>query len=156
MRAFLLAGLLSALHLSIALAHGAEAPAEMKQFNIHCPALGLAREFDRAYHQCNNGYENGSCKRFVELFRELLPEYDCQRPFDATPDKKFVVPAIWVIGDAEHEDYVRLLSRMKMPEAKALFASKEFQDTLDGALAEQYLPLSQRAAKHLTRRSGKK
>src|SRR5258706_7928863 len=85
-------------------ASGGDAPAGMTKFNVVCPAERLARQFDRAYHQCSVGYEDGSCETFVRLFRELLPEYDCQRDFDATPEKKYIVPAIWTLGSAEFEE----------------------------------------------------
>jgi hypothetical protein len=139
--------LLPSLQASTALAR--EAPAGMTQFNQTCPAERVAREFDRAYHQCRNGYENGSCQRFVVLFKELLPEYDCQRPFDKANGKVYIVPAIWMLGDAEHEDYVELLSKMKQPQAQALFASKEFRATLDAALAERFWRQSERREKLL-------
>lgn len=78
---------------------------------------------------------------FVSLLRKVLPEYDCQRPFD----RGYIVPALW-LADAAAEDYVRLLSRLDFPEARHLFASKEFREALDGALAEEFGPLSRRAA----------
>jgi hypothetical protein len=144
--------------------YASEAPSSMKQFNVTCPTQKLLPVLDRAYHDCNNGFVNGSCEKFIETFRQLLPEYDCQRSFDATPTKNYVVPAIWLAGDGALEDYVRLLSRMSSPkdkmftdklfkkaslEAKKLFGSKEFQAILDGALAEEYLPLSNKTAKEL-------
>ena len=127
----------------------AEAPLGMTEFNIVCPAKKLQPEFDAAYHDCNNGYENGSCGRFVTLFRELLPGYDCQRSFDSTADKKYVVPAVWLLGDGALEDYVRLLSKLKNTDAIELFASKEFRAVLDGALAEDYAERSRKAEKRL-------
>jgi hypothetical protein len=133
-----------------------EAPEGMVRFNELCPAERLAKEFDRSYHQCKNGYENGSCNRFIKFFQELLPEYDCQRPIDSTPTKKYVVPAIWLLGDAEHEDYVQLLSSMKQAEARTLFASKEFRTTLDGALAERFWAASERTERQLKRAAAKK
>jgi hypothetical protein len=75
-----------------------EAPTSMKQFNVICPALVLLPVLDCAYHECNNGFD-GSCEKFVATLRKLLPEYDCQRPFDATPTQNFIVPAIWLAGD---------------------------------------------------------
>jgi hypothetical protein len=136
-----------------------EAPASMHEFNVKCPTKALAPVLDRAYHECNNGYDiaDGSCQKFVDVYRQLLPEYDCQRPFDAGP-KPYIVPAIWLVGDAAMEDYVRLLWRMAsqkdkmfrdkfsngsfskaVSDARVLFASVEFRNTLDGALAEEYV-----------------
>jgi hypothetical protein len=152
MRPLQLIGFLATSLFTTALAFADKAPAGMTQFNVTCPAKRLAPEIDRAFHQCNVGYADGSCERFVSLFRELLPVYDCQRPFDAT----YIVPAIWVVGDAEHEDYVRLLARMKQPFAQQLFASKEFRATLDGALAEDYGDLSRQRERDLARKAKRK
>jgi len=147
---------------------GKEAPRDMRQFNVSCPAPKLLPVLDAAYHECHNGYVNGSCERFVETFRQLLPEYDCQRPFDATPTQNYIVPAIWLAGDGALEDYVRLLSRMSSSkdklftdklyqkatdEAKKLFGSKEFRNILDGHLAETYRPLSIKVESELRRKN---
>ncbi|MGO8803900.1 hypothetical protein [Candidatus Binatus sp.] len=133
-----------------------EAPTSMKRFNVICPARELLSVLDRAYHECDNGFD-GSCEKFVATFQKLLPEYDCQRPFDATPTQNFIVPAIWLAGDGPLGDYVRLLadlakskgskvSRLYSPEAidaaQRLFGSKEFRQILDGELAEDYLKQS--------------
>lgn len=139
----------------------AEAPATMHQFNVTCPAAKLAPALDRAYHECRNGYDipEGGCPKFLTIFKQLLPTYDCQRPFDASPTKNYVVPAIWLTGDAEFEDYTDLLWRMASRKdrmfgdksfreisdsAQRLFASHEFRDALDGALAEEYLEKSKK------------
>jgi len=144
-----------------------EAPRDMRQFNVTCPAPKLLPVLDAAYHECNNGYVNGSCEKFVETFRQLLPEYDCQRSFDATPTQNFIVPAIWLAGDGALEDYVRFLSRMSSSkdkmftnklfqkatdEAKKLFGSNEFRNILDGHLAEEYWPLSKKVESELQRK----
>jgi hypothetical protein len=144
-----------------------EAPRDMRQFNVTCPARKLLPILDTAYHDCNNGFVNGSCEEFVKTFRQLLPEYDCQRPFDATPTQNYIVPAIWLAGDGALEDYVRLLSRMSSSkdklftdklfqkatdEAKKLFGSKEFRNILDGHLAETYRPLSIKVESELKRK----
>ena len=148
----------------------AEAPADMHKFNVECPAAKLAPALDRAYHECRNGYEiaDGGCPKFLAVFKQLLPTYDCQRPFDASPTKNYVVPAVWLTGDAEFEDYVDLLWRMvsrkdKMfrdkyfrsvsDSAQRLFASDEFRETLDGALAEEYLDRSKRLQRALSKSS---
>lgn len=141
-----------------------EAPQDMRQFNVTCPATTLLPVLDNAYHECSNGFANGSCERFVETFRQLLPEYDCQRSFDATPSRNYIVPAIWLAGSAALEDYIRLLYRMPSSkdkiftqkyfqnattEAKKLFGSKDFQNILDGHLAEEYGPLSKKVENEL-------
>ena len=113
-----------------------------------CPAARLLPEFDATYHECGRGVENGSCKRFVAIFRELLPKYDCRRQFDTEP-----VPAAWIVDSAALEDYVRLLSELRTPDARALFGSKEFREILDGALAEDYGDKSREVEKSLASKS---
>jgi hypothetical protein len=76
----------------------------------------------------------------VKVFQQLVPKFDCQRSFDDAP-----VPALWLADDAALEDYVHLLSRLKTPPAKALFGSAAFRAVLDGALAEEYGPLSHKS-----------
>jgi hypothetical protein len=137
-----------------------EAPPSVHQFNVTCPAPKLLPILDTSYHECNNGYANGSCEKFVETFRQLLPEYDCQRSFDGS----HIVPAVWLAGNGALEDYVRLLwllssSKKKMysdkyykkatMEAKKLFGSAEFRRILDGALAEEYWRRSEQVGKEL-------
>lgn len=139
-----------------------EAPRDMSQFNVTCPAHKLLPVLDAAYHECNKGFVNGSCERFVETFKQLTPEYDCQRSFDATSETNYIVPAVWLAGNGALEDYIALLARMtnrkdKMfsdqwfrkatTEARRLFGSKAFQNMLDGSMAEEYLPLSKRLEK---------
>jgi hypothetical protein len=101
--------------------------------NVECPAPALLPQLDATYHECNHGFQNGSCDRFVDLFRLLLPRFDCQRSFDTSP-----VPALWLADNAAMEDYIHLLSRLNTPAAKTLFGSAAFRDILDGALAEEY------------------
>ena len=143
-----------------------EAPVDMQAFNVTCPAAKLIPVLDTAYHECNNGYvkKGASCEKFVAVFKQLLPEYDCQRPFDTSPTQKYIVPAIWLAGDGADEDYIRLLWRMaskkgkmyrnqwfRKPvyEAKILFASKEFRHILDGAIAEEYVSRSKKMEREL-------
>jgi hypothetical protein len=144
----------------VASAFASEAPREMNQFNVICPAPKLLPALDAAYHECSKGFGNGSCERFVETFKQLIPEYDCQRSFD----KNYIVPAIWLAGSGALEDYIALLARMtsrkdKMfsdkwfrqatTDAKQLFGSEAFQSVLDGHMAEEYGPLSKRLEKEL-------
>jgi hypothetical protein len=109
-----------------------------------CPAGRLLPEFDAAFHECGRGFENGSCKRFVAIFRELLPKYDCRRSFDTDP-----VPAAWIANSAALEDYVKLLSELRTADARELFGSKAFREILDGALAEDYGEKSRAVEKSL-------
>ena len=122
------------------------------QSNVTCPASRLLPTLDAAYHQCDHGFENGSCETFVQTLQRLLPKYDCQRSFDNSP-----VPAVWLAGDAELDDYVHLLWLLSsstdkrfagtsfsnaINDAKKLFSSKEFRNILDGELAEDYMARS--------------
>jgi hypothetical protein len=143
-----------------------EAPTSMKRFNVICPARELLPMLDREYHECDNSFD-GSCEKFVATFRKLLPEYDCQRPFDATSTQNFIVPAIWLAGDGPLDDYVRLLadlakskSRLYSPEAidaaQLLFGSKEFRQILDGELAEDYLKQSIAVERRLEQKDRRK
>jgi hypothetical protein len=125
------------------IAGGRKAPPNMQAFNVTCPAKALLPKLDFQYHRCHIGDEE-SCAQFVSLFRHAIPEYDCQRSFD----QDYIVPALW-LADAATEDYIRLLSHLRSPAARELFASEEFRSVLDGALAEEFGPLSRRAAKRL-------
>jgi hypothetical protein len=111
-------------------------PGAARRFNVDCPAKDVLPKLDLEYHRCNHGRRK-SCELFVSLLRQVLPASDCQRPFD----RDQVVPALW-LADAAAEDYVRLLSRLTSPEARRLFASDEFRRVLDGALAEEFGPVS--------------
>ncbi len=116
--------------------------------NVTCPASQVLPGLDSSYHECSHGFQNGSCRKFVHTFTQLLPKFDCQRPFDTAP-----VPAIWLANDAAFEDYVRLLSKLKQPDAHKLFASPEFRAVLDGATAEEYVPLSLKAERDALRQA---
>jgi hypothetical protein len=141
-------------------AFSSEAPKDMTQFNVRCPAKEIAPVLDHAYHECNNGMirpDYDGCGVFLSSFEKLLPEYDCQRPFDFTPSKKYIVPAIWLVGDGEFEDYLKLLARISLGKdrmfskpvyrhvvksAQKLFISETFRAVLDGCYAEEFRPLS--------------
>jgi hypothetical protein len=111
--------------------------------NLECPAAALVPQLDANYHECGQGFKNGSCEKFVGVFKQLLPRFDCQRSFDTSP-----VPALWLANSAAVEDYVHLLSHLNIPTAKHLFASSEFRAILDGTLAEEYVPLSLKAERY--------
>lgn len=125
-----------------------DAPIGMTQFNVTCPAAKLLPQLDAAYHQCGHELQGESCDKFVSLFEQLLPKYDCQRSFDHTKDKNYIVPAVWLSG-AAHEDYVKLLSTLKQKNAKCLFGSAKFRITLDGYVAEEYSGSSKRTGRKL-------
>lgn len=144
----------------------------MHQFNVVCPTSKLLPILDAAYHECSNGIifqGRKDCEKFVETFRDLLPEYDCQPPEDGW--EKYIVPAIWLTGPGALQDYIRLLWRMSsskdklftgkysqpyqkaVAEAKKLFASKEFRRALPADLAEEYFPLSVELESELERQT---
>lgn len=126
------------------LAAGEVAPPSMTEFNVSCPAQELLPKLRAAFLDCRTNSKSISCTEFVGLYRELVPVYDCQRPFDHTTEKDYVVPAIWLAVDSDHELYIELLSRIPSAEAKCLFASAELRKTLDGHLAEMYGAESER------------
>lgn len=94
-----------------------------------------------------------SCEDFVSTFRKLIPEYDCQREFDRTPTKNYIVPAIWLAGDIELENHVRVLASLKLERARRLFGSPEFRKILDGYLAGEFLEVSETIQRQSERRS---
>ena len=120
--------------------------------NEECPFPDVYIEIDRSYHECARGWvkRNASCYFFVDNISILFPRYNCQRSFDTGP-----VPAIWLFGAAA-EDYHRLLYQLALGrdvkfagkwfeevrgKAKAIFLSNDFRSVLDGAIAEEFLPL---------------
>ena len=48
----------------------AEAPAVMKEFNIHCPAPELCPLIDQAYAGCKGTKKDAVCLAFVQLFEK--------------------------------------------------------------------------------------
>jgi len=125
------------------------------QFNVQCPAQRLGPSIDNYYHECHSGVvsirnEYNSCERYLEVFKELMPEYDCARPIDMSGNKKYFVPAIWLLGPGQFSDYHALVHDLvfkKMysrndyakarQEATTLFFSEEFRRVLD-AEGEEY------------------
>jgi hypothetical protein len=117
-----------------------------------CPYPEIYIEIDRAYHECRNGQvrQGASCELFLTKLTQILPKYDCRRDYGSDP-----VPAIWLFG-AAMEDYIRLLYELasgvnpmytdqafksEVERAKVIFLSDEFAVVLDGAIAEEYVPL---------------
>ena len=121
----------------------------MTKFNQACPAQRLLPKLENEYQSCVRK-QSPACERFVAVYRELLPEYDCQRPYDATPTVNYVVPAIWLAKD--NEKYVELLSKIQLESARTLFASPEFRRTLDGYVAEMYRDKSEMREQELRRK----
>ena len=120
----------------------------MSSFNQTCPAPGLLPKLEASYRHCVT-HERGACEQFVSVLKQLLPEYDCQRPFDATPQRNYIVPAIWLAGDLALDRYFELLAKLKMKSARKLFASPEFRSVLDGEFAESYLERSLAAERQM-------
>lgn len=112
-------------------------------FNKTCPAPKMCDDFIESYDVCEQ--EKKRCNEFLENFKKLLPKYDCQRPQDATPKEKYIVPAMWLCKD--HEDAVRFLSQMKTVDARRLFGSAMFRTILDGDLARELSALSIKVGK---------
>jgi hypothetical protein len=76
---------------------------------------------------------------FVDLFRKMLPVYDCQRSFDHVSRKKnYIVPALWLCHEDKMESYVSILFSHADEYVKRLLGSAEFRSVLDGYLAETY------------------
>jgi len=114
-----------------------------------CPFTKIYPSLDKAYHECNNGYLNGSCESFVKNLAILLPNYNCHRG----ADHSYTIPAIWLAGAAAEDFYdmlYALASTKKMftdkgyksarEAAKKLFLSDEFRAVLDGDVAEDFIP----------------
>jgi hypothetical protein len=127
-----------------------EAPPNVKVFNRTCPAKRLLPQLETAQAACQRG-NPVECDRFVDTFQKLLPEYDCQRPFDATPTANYIVPAIWLAGPAL-EEHIRFLSTLQTQQARRLFGSPEFRAVLDGYLASEFQPLSLDVEQELRRK----
>lgn len=125
-----------------------EAPHGMKVFNKNCPAPVLCKKVSEDMELCKSKKKN--CDSFLSNYWKLLPEYDCQRPFDHTPKVDYIVPAVWLCGN--DEELLRFLSKMKSPGALKLFGSDELRNSLDGDLAEEYLDMSLAASKKKPKR----
>lgn len=133
--------------------YATEAGKSVTQFNTKCPVQKLGALIDNYYHECHNGMirqEYNSCERYVEEFKQLMPEYDCARPIDMSGAKKHTVPAIWLLGDGQFADYHALIHDLvfkKMysghgfikarKEAAAIFFSEQFKRVVD-AEGEEY------------------
>jgi len=122
------------------------APEGMVEFNKKCPAPATCKSLSDLQDKCE-AHLKDACKSFVATYKKLLPEYDCQREFDATPKEKYIVSAIWLCDNGERA--LGFLSKMETPEARKLFGSTALQDSLDGDAAERYLAKSRKLQKQL-------
>ena len=104
-------------------------PHGKQQFNITCPAKQLQPELDAAYHDCSNDLGGSvKCERFVEIYRKLLPKYDCQYTDDNGID--WHVPALFMArSPGAVEDYTRLLWRLSSLKDKK-FSDNQFQNAV--------------------------
>jgi hypothetical protein len=129
-----------------------EAPKGMTEFNVTCPAGELCPLLELSFDSCKSSKKEQVCSIFVEIFKNLVDDYDCQRPFDNTPTKNYIVPAVWLCGSSELWDYVELLSNLEYPDAQDFFASSEFRSILDGALGQRFREQSRKTEKMLKRK----
>ncbi len=132
-------------------------PKLMKEFNKACPAPKLCPILERKYQECKIQLEGRACIDFVNTMKQLAPGYDCQRSFDSTPSEDYIVSAIWLCGEDRREngipvvdDYLELLSRLNIAEARRYFGSKLFRSTLDGYYAEMYNKASEKLGAELS------
>jgi len=121
---------------------GYEATSDMNKFNVTCPAKELCPKFERQYQSCKDNPHSEACLNYIAIFKKLVPRYDCQRPFDHTPTKDYIVPAFWLCDEEKSWDYIELLSRLDIQEAQEFFASSDFRSILDGELAEGFYDMS--------------
>lgn len=125
---------------------GKEASSEMKTFNKSCPASKLCKLLDLTMHKCSR-YDEKACAVFVDTYKKLVPEYDCQRTTDKQADKKWVVPALWLCEDRRL--FTIWISAEPTKSIIELFASDDFRKTLDGSLAQDFEEKSKSTQKKL-------
>lgn len=140
------------------LSQGKLAPEGMKEFNKLCPAERLCPILENKYQECKSTGEESKCIEFVRTMQKLNPLYDCQRSIDSTETADYIVPALWICSRIRSENneprtgqYLELLSKLRIPEARNFFASKEFRRVLDGYWAERYLEASEKLERELKR-----
>ena len=113
--------------------------------SVSCPAPDLFNAVTSAYQDSvSHPEDNGKMSTFIELLKKAMFKYDCRRTFDYEP-----VPAWYLCSGGKkdntyscgYEDidkWFHFLGTAESREAKELFASKLFRNTLDGMYAEQY------------------
>jgi hypothetical protein len=138
---------------TLTLAFSKEAPKDMTKFNITCPAKELCPLLDQAFEGCYTTKKEGVCSIYIQIFKKLVDNYDCQRSFDNTSTEKYSVPAYWICDALKSWAYLELLSKLELPEAQKFFASSEFRSMLDGETAEGFLDLSLERERKLKRQS---
>lgn len=133
------------------LAFSEEAPKDMREFNVTCPSKELCPILDQAFESCKSTNKTEVCSIYIQIFRKLVQNYDCQRSFDNTPNKKYIVPAYWLCDPTKAWANIELLSKLKSNEAQEFFASSDFRSILDGELAEGFMEMSSDREKMLKR-----
>ena len=129
----------------------------MKEFNKACPAPKLCPILERQYQECKIQLQGHACIDFVNTMKQLAPIYDCQRSFDSRPTENYIVSAIWLCGEERREngipvvdDYLELLSKLNIAEARRYFGSRLFRSTLDGYYAVMYKEASKKLEAELS------
>lgn len=140
---------LSIVMLTASVVFAKEAPKDMTKFNDLCPAEELCPLLDVSFKSCKSSEKEQVCSIYVEIFKNLVDVYDCQRPFDNTDDKKFIVPAVWLCDETKLWGYIELLSKLRFNDAQEFFASSEFRSILDGMYSEGFMDLSLEREKSL-------
>lgn len=103
-----------------------------------CPMPKLADHIEKAYNDCLQHPGNFEKERiFVDLLEKTMHKYDCLRPGDSEP-----VPAWWLSDPEDVWNWFTLLSKLPSRQAKELFGSKLFRDTLDGYFSEGFFHAS--------------
>ncbi len=133
------------------LAFSEEAPKDMTSFNLTCPSKELCPLLDQTFESCKITNKIEVCSIYIQIFRKLAQNYDCQRSFDNTPNRKYIVPAYWLCDPTKAWAHIELLSKLEPHEAQEFFASSEFRSILDGELAEGFMDMSSDREKKLKR-----
>ena len=113
-----------------------------------CPTKELCPLYSETLDKCEKNNKSKSCSDFIDLYKKLVPKYDCKRSFDKEP-----VPAIWLCDEGTYastgpfERGVALLAKLKSKKARIFFGSPELRSTLDGDVAEEYRKKSLKAEK---------
>ncbi len=132
------------LFLASTISYAKESDKGTKVFNKTCPAPSLCKQIQKELEECKM---KKNCEAFLSSYQKLLPEYDCQRKFDHTPTKDYIVPAIWLCEN--HAELLEHLSKINSKKAQKIFGSSALRNSLDGDLAEQYLQKSLKVEKTL-------
>jgi hypothetical protein len=110
---------------------------------LKCPMPELGAEIDLAFKNYLDNPDKEELEiNFLELFNKSLYRYDCRRSFDYAS-----VPALWLWDTSDIFQWLNVLSKMKSDEARKVFSSQIFRDSLDGESAELYYKKSENMEK---------